>query len=246
RFTFEITDEYYIWDNYDPNAVLTGIPSDILEIWTRNESNYNVNEIEVNSSYFRNIVNQILNGSENLDEKIQKMYEYTIRNIAYSLNNPEGGSRSVLESRRGNCHAYSIVLISLLRSCGIPAREGAGIGIQKNGEKYQHGYHGWVEIYYPNYGWVPVDPTWVDTTYVDLGVTDPVPISWGESFQIAGSHIRLTTSLQANGSVWFSVGSQTDYLGSPYPEELLQLEYYNQDIFLPEINRGVTISASSL
>ncbi|MHA1917479.1 MAG: hypothetical protein ACTSUV_04105, partial [Candidatus Ranarchaeia archaeon] len=38
RFTFEITDEYYIWDNYDPNAVLTGIPSDILEIWTRNES----------------------------------------------------------------------------------------------------------------------------------------------------------------------------------------------------------------
>ncbi|MHA2407009.1 MAG: transglutaminase-like domain-containing protein, partial [Candidatus Ranarchaeia archaeon] len=186
-------------------------------------------------------VNQVLNGSENLAEKIAKLYTYTVRNIAYSASNPSGGASAVIQAGRGNCHGYSIVLITLLRTAGIPAREGAGIGVQKQGSTYYEGYHGWVEIYYPNYGWVPIDPTWVDTIYGDIGVLGSLPAEWWESFQIAGSHLKLTSLLQANGSVWFSVGWQLDYLGSPYPEEWFTYTTSELPVGLPDISRGVTI-----
>ena len=146
KFSFEIVDEYARWDQFDPNADLNDIPSEILEIWTRNVTHYNVNEIPVGNPYFISIVDQILNGSETLPEKIEKLYAFTVRNIAYSTDNPSGGAEAVLRAGRGNCHGYSIVLITLLRTAGVPAREGAGIGVQKQGSTYAEGYHGWVEV----------------------------------------------------------------------------------------------------
>ncbi|MHA2059526.1 MAG: transglutaminase-like domain-containing protein [Candidatus Ranarchaeia archaeon] len=241
RFSFDIVDEYVQWDQFDPNATIDDIPADILEIWTRNVTHYNVNEIPTGDHLFTSIVDLVLDGSENLAEKIEKLYTYTVRNIAYSINNPSGGAGAVIQAGRGNCHGYSIVLITLLRTAGIPAREGAGIGVQKQGSTYYEGYHGWVEVYYPNYGWVPIDPTWVDTIYGNIGAVGTLPAEWWESFQIAGSHLKLTSLLQANGSVWFSVGWQLDYLGSPYPEEWFTFNTLDQQMGLPEISRGLTI-----
>ena len=83
-----------------------------------------------------------------------------------------GGSPGMYDSVRswdlqlGQCDEFANVYCSLLRNAGIPARPCAGIVhdmiIDENdGNGYlMPGGHAWTEFYLPDYGWVPVDPTW--------------------------------------------------------------------------------------
>ena len=75
----------------------------------------------------------------------------------------------LFHDQRGVCEHYVSSMVIMLRTLGIPARLVAGYG---SGQFNQFtGYyevraldaHAWVEIYFPDHGWVPMDPTpgWV-------------------------------------------------------------------------------------
>jgi len=90
-----------------------------------------------------------------------------------------------LQNRRGVCTNYAHLALALLRSAGIPARFVVGYVL---GEPYEipysggtwekswddGGLHAWIEVYYPDIGWVPYDPqdskTFVDTRHVKFAV----------------------------------------------------------------------------
>jgi transglutaminase-like putative cysteine protease len=76
-------------------------------------------------------------------------------------------------SHRGYCQYFASAMGAMLRSLGIPTRlvtgygpgtpAGAG-GIRPQGESTQlivttSDAHTWVEAYFPNYGWIPFEPT---------------------------------------------------------------------------------------
>ena len=72
------------------------------------------------------------------------------------------------------------MLIALNRALGIPARFISGVSYTNSDlftEKW--GPHGWAEVYFPGYGWIPFD-----VTYGEYGFVDP-------------THIRLKESLDA-------------------------------------------------
>ena len=65
-----------------------------------------------------------------------------------------------------DCGSIAWIIVTLLRSRGIPARTGNGINYPymlaedstRQDEGYEHFYqHVWAEIYLPNYGWVDLD-----------------------------------------------------------------------------------------
>lgn len=64
--------------------------------------------------------------------------------------------------KKGNCADLARLFIALARASGIPARQVNGmvfspdVSANKSVKKYEHA---WVEIYFPKYGWLPVDPT---------------------------------------------------------------------------------------
>lgn len=66
---------------------------------------------------------------------------------------------------RGVCEHYASAMTVLLRSQGIPARLVAGYGSGRYNpvtgyyEVRANDAHGWVEVYFPEYGWIPFDPT---------------------------------------------------------------------------------------
>jgi transglutaminase-like putative cysteine protease len=71
----------------------------------------------------------------------------------------------LFESRQGYCEYYSTAMVIMLRSLGIPAREVVGY-FSGEFDNDQIGYlyresnaHAWVEVYFPNYGWVAFEPT---------------------------------------------------------------------------------------
>ncbi len=58
-----------------------------------------------------------------------------------------------LANGTGVCRHYTYAMIAICRALGIPARMCAGFHLM--GESL----HGWPEIYFPEYGWVSMDPT---------------------------------------------------------------------------------------
>ena len=65
--------------------------------------------------------------------------------------------------RRGFCQWYATTMAVFLRQLGIPSRyvEGFLPGDRVNGVEsiLYSSAHAWVEVYFPNYGWVEFDPT---------------------------------------------------------------------------------------
>ncbi len=85
---------------------------------------------------------------------------------------------SVFASRRAHCVGFSELAVDLLRRVGIPARTVQGILRSKPGgdgyeKKIGGAYHRWVEIYYPDRGFVFSDPSasinGVDARYIPFG-----------------------------------------------------------------------------
>jgi transglutaminase-like putative cysteine protease len=90
--------------------------------------------------------------------------------------------REVLEHRRGVCQDFAHLMLSCLRSLGLPARYVSGYVLNHvpPGQKRLSGAdasHAWVAAHCPQLGWVAFDPTnrkLADLEFVTLG--------WGREF----------------------------------------------------------------
>jgi transglutaminase-like putative cysteine protease len=105
-------------------------------------------------------------------ETVTSMIEWMIGNLTYGNNEVPQYPNSTLAYRRGDCDDQAILLISLLRSQGIPAILQLGIvfseaidsertswGGHLTSQQKGVGWHGWTMIYIPPWGWLPVDLT---------------------------------------------------------------------------------------
>lgn len=111
-------------------------------------------------------------------ETLQAIYRYIVANypwasaIEYSTipNIPE----YVIENRKGDCGQVALLLITMLRYKGIPARWQSG-WMMHPGEV---NLHDWAEVYFEGTGWVPCD--------VSFGRGDEIPIDPGREFFMSG------------------------------------------------------------
>ncbi len=69
---------------------------------------------------------------------------------------------TVLTRGDGSCSEYCFVFIALCRANGIPARYIGGTRHRRAGYYQDKAFHRAVEVYFPRYGWVPVDATLAD------------------------------------------------------------------------------------
>jgi hypothetical protein len=70
----------------------------------------------------------------------------------------------MLKTHRGYCQQFSGAMALVLRLHGIPARVAVGFlpGRLQSSDTYivnDRDAHAWVEVYFPEYGWVPFEPT---------------------------------------------------------------------------------------
>jgi protein-glutamine gamma-glutamyltransferase len=97
-----------------------------------------------------------------IEDHLQNNYGYTTEGEG------EPGdpiSSFLFERKEGHCEYFATAMVLMLRSLDIPARPVNGfMGGQYNdfGEYYtvtEAAAHSWVEIYFPQYGWITFDPT---------------------------------------------------------------------------------------
>ena len=107
-------------------------------------------------------------GSKTQFDAVQRILSWVIDHMNYVLTPPEYGAMYSFKTGKGNCQNYSHLSAALMRAVGIPARIVNGITLKqpytvkmKNGSmtmKMAEGRHSWIEVYFPDLGWVPFDP----------------------------------------------------------------------------------------
>ena len=166
-------------------------------------------------------------GKDNLFEVTFVIADWVNTNIKYDLNTLTATavqkSSWVLENREGVCDEITSLFISMLRSIGIPARFVSGM-VYTN-LNYDFGNHGWAEVYFDEYGWVPFDVTfgqygWIDPSHVKLSDSvDSATYSAKYKWKSYGLSIE-PKDLKLKSSVT-SVGSK---IQSPYNIEVSMIE----------------------
>ena len=103
-------------------------------------------------------------------EKTTVVLAHLLSNYTYSLEADARRSDHPIDEflftrKTGYCEHYATAMVLMLRSIGIPARLVTGfLGTEWNefGSYYtvrQRDAHAWVEVYYPQSGWITMDPT---------------------------------------------------------------------------------------
>ena len=96
---------------------------------------------------------EIAGGDRNPYFIAKKFFTWVVDNIQYEYPDFESrGASKSLKRLKGDCGEFCAVFISLCRSQGIPARTVTCNWLKSGG-------HQWAEVFFPPFGWVPVDPT---------------------------------------------------------------------------------------
>ena len=136
------------------------IPKNIIENYTRDEANYNIND-----PFIKKLKNDILGSTKNTYFKSIKLHDYIIKNLNYVMDGKWDDAVTVLKRGNGSCSEYCFAYIALCRAAGIPARYNGGSIYRNEPPHIDTNYHRIVEIYLPYYEWIPVDVTWDDFTF---------------------------------------------------------------------------------
>ncbi|WP_064091157.1 transglutaminase TgpA family protein [Rossellomorea aquimaris] len=99
----------------------------------------------------------------------KKAYVYDQFDVPVPEENQDYVDQFLFESQRGYCDNFSTSMVVLLRSLGIPARWVKGYTEGEYSRQIDSQYklyevsnnnaHSWVEVFFPEVGWVPFEPT---------------------------------------------------------------------------------------
>ncbi len=109
-------------------------------------------------------------------------FKYDQRNVAIPGEEEDYVEQFLFDTKTGYCDNFSTSMAVMLRTLGIPTRWVKGYTggefIKTSSENFSreiyqvtnNNAHSWVEVYFPNQGWVPFEPT--------MGFTNSVSISY--------------------------------------------------------------------
>ena len=96
-------------------------------------------------------------------------FRYETEDVAIPAEGQDYVDQFLFETKAGYCDNFSTSMVVMMRSIGIPARwvkgyaEGRDIGNTEDGKNIyeitNNDAHSWAEVYVPNIGWMPFEPT---------------------------------------------------------------------------------------
>lgn len=114
----------------------------------------------------------------------RKAFNWVIDKLEYQMIGGWDVPATLVKRGTGSCSEYAFLYIAMVRSAGLPARYEAGTALRGDDSSVDEAYHRWVEVYLPNYGWVPVDPSRGDK---------PWPADQAESIGNVANRLFITT-----------------------------------------------------
>jgi sugar lactone lactonase YvrE len=133
---------------------LSDIPEDIKDKYLENNEKYHYDHPVI-----QNAVKEAVGDETNAYLIFRKIFNYLIDNMYYEMSGGWNTAPTVLARGNGSCSEYSFVYIAMCRAAGLPARYVGSVVVRGDDASYDDVFHRWVEVYLPNIGWVPIDPS---------------------------------------------------------------------------------------
>jgi Transglutaminase-like superfamily len=136
---------------------------DQMRVYLQNSAQVQTNDLEI-----KKLATKLTKGVKTQFDAVQMIISWVVDNVHY-VNPPDKyDALYTLQSGKGNCQNFSHLSAALLRSLGVPVRIVNGITanypldiIWEKGVltfKMGQGRHSWIEVWFPDQGWVPYDP----------------------------------------------------------------------------------------
>lgn len=125
-------------------------------------------QVQSNNPEIRKLSLQLTKDVKTQFDAVQRVVSWVVDNVRYV--NPPAQYDAVysLETGKGNCQNFSHLAAALMRSVGIPVRIVNGVTLNQPFDiawekgtltfKMGQGRHSWIEVWFPDKGWVPYDP----------------------------------------------------------------------------------------
>lgn len=129
-----------------------------------------------NKTAIDTIIKSIAGTDNNVANITERCAEYIFKNFSYvkGITDIETTVDEILEHRSGVCQDFAHLMLQVLTTLKIPCRYVSGyICPNKNGLRGEGATHAWVDVYFPESGWIGIDPTnniWVTNNHVKLAV----------------------------------------------------------------------------
>jgi transglutaminase-like putative cysteine protease len=135
-------------------GTLDDIPQEIKEKYLENNEKYHYDHPVI-----QNAVKEAIGGETNAYLIFRGIFNYLIDHMYYEMSGGWNTAPTVLARGNGSCSEYSFVYIAMCRAAGLPARYVGSVVVRGDLACIDDVFHRWVEVYLPNYGWVPIDPS---------------------------------------------------------------------------------------
>jgi len=146
---------YYIFP--EKTGQLKDIPQGIKERFLADDTKYSIND-----PFIQRSTKEAVGEETNAYWIARKIFNYVIERISYELAGGWNIAPTVLKRGSGSCSEYAFVYIAMSRAAGLPARYVGCVAVRGDDASVDEVFHRWIEVYLPNYGWIPLDPSWGD------------------------------------------------------------------------------------
>ena len=125
-------------------------------------------QVQTNDPAIRELSQKLTGGAKTQFDAVQKVVSWVVDHVRYVNPPVQYDALYALQTGKGNCQNYSHLTAALLRNAGVPVRIVNGVTMNQPFNvswekgtltfKMGQGRHSWVEVWYPDLGWVPYDP----------------------------------------------------------------------------------------
>ncbi|HHS13648.1 MAG TPA: hypothetical protein ENN03_07785 [bacterium] len=125
-------------------------------------------QVQVNDPRIREKARSLTQSVKTEFDAVQRILTWIVDHMRYVTPPRQYDALYSFESGRGNCQNYSHLSAALMRSAGIPVRIVNGVTLKEpytvntpEGAftfKMGQGRHSWIEVWFPDLGWIPFDP----------------------------------------------------------------------------------------
>ncbi len=147
-----------------PYPVQTGaLPADVARYLKPSE------QVQSEDQSIKDLSADLVKDAKTEGEAVTRVMHWIVDHLHYTLEPAGYDALTTKREGKGNCQNYSHLTMALLRAAGIPARLVRGRTLGKSWEvdedngkrrwtaKWGEGRHAWLEVYYPDQGWLMYD-----------------------------------------------------------------------------------------
>lgn len=169
-------------------------------------------QVQTDDPEIRALARKLTGSTKTQFDAVQKVVSWVVDHVRYVNPPVQYDALYSLRTGKGNCQNYSHLTAALLRNVGVPVRIVNGVTMNQPFDvtwtkgtltfKMGQGRHSWVEVWFPDLGWVPYDPQnmqfFISNRFVriEVGVDNNETKNDGLVRWAQGSNARTKPTLQ--------------------------------------------------